>query len=78
MPEAYESLDSLRDMLQVRRQALMEKIANGLEKEADYRVHVGRCKELENTIEKISDQIKSLNGGDSDDDANGKQKRPAK
>jgi hypothetical protein len=74
LTDAYESLDSLRVMLQRRREELKEKIANGLEKDDDYRTQVGRCKELKDTISRISDQIKSLSGGTDDDEI----KRPIK
>lgn len=67
MPDAYECLASLRQMLTVRRGELMEKMARGLE-EPSYREHVGRTKELADTLEKIKQQIKSVNGGDDDDD----------
>lgn len=73
--DAYQCLDSLRQMLRTRRQDLMERMARGLGPgvaEENYREHVGRCKELSETIEKISSQIKSLNGEDDDDT----QKRP--
>lgn len=68
MADAYAALDSLRHMLTLRRASLLEKMANGMEKEDDYRVHVGRCKELKATIDSIGDQIKSINGGDVDDE----------
>jgi hypothetical protein len=68
MADAYESLDSLRRMLLARRQEFMEKMAHGLEKDEDYRVYVGRCKELRDLVSRIGDQIKSLNGGSDDDE----------
>jgi sulfur transfer protein SufE len=70
--DAYACLDSLRHMLQVRRQELMEKMARGMEKDDSYRELVGRCKELAETIDKIKAQIKDINGGDDDETLTGK------
>ncbi len=67
MPDSYSALESLRKMLTVRREELKERMANGLETEDSYRVQVGRCKELRDTIEKIGKQIRSLNGDDDDE-----------
>lgn len=66
MTEAYESLDSLRSMLTRQREDLKEKMARGLE-DPTYRTNVGRCKALAETIEKITEQIRSLNGGEDDE-----------
>lgn len=63
MADAYQALESLRHMLRVRRQELMEKMAKGLQDDS-HREHVGRCKELADTVDKISQQIKSINGDD--------------
>jgi hypothetical protein len=72
MADAYQCLDSLRHMLHVRRTELMEKMAGGLEKEENYREHVGRCKELANTIDRIKAQIRDINGGIDDEIDTGK------
>lgn len=72
MPDAYQALDSLRTMLTRRREELKERLASGFEKEETYHQQVGRCKELAETIAKIGDQIKSINGGQDDDET----KRP--
>jgi hypothetical protein len=69
MADAYACLSSLRNMLKVRRQETMERMAKGMEKEDSYREHVGRCKELADTIDKITLQIKDINGGDDDENA---------
>lgn len=66
MTDAYTCLDSLRTMLRVRRQSLMEQMASGFTEADRYREFSGRCRELVETIDKISTQIKSLYG-DSDD-----------
>lgn len=66
MADAYQSLDSLRTLLRVRRQQHMERMAGGLEGEERYQEYVGRCKELKDTIDRIGEQIKSLNRGDDD------------
>jgi len=66
MADAYECLSSLRVVLRLRRDELKEKLAKGVE-EGHYREYVGRCKELTDSIEKIGQQIKSLNGGDDDE-----------
>jgi len=62
--DAYAQLSSLRQMLRVRRQEAMEKMARGVEKEESYRELVGRCKQLRETIDDISAQIKDINGAD--------------
>lgn len=72
MADAYAQLDSLRHMLRTRRQELMEKMARGMDKDDNYREHVGRCKELAYAVEKISEQIKDINGGDDDAHSTGK------
>lgn len=72
MPDAYQALDSLRTMLTRRREELKERMAHGLKEDDTYHQQVGRCKELADTIAKIGDQIKSINGGQDDDET----KRP--
>jgi hypothetical protein len=62
--DAYTQLSSLRQMLRVRRQEAMEKMARGMEKEDSYREHVGRCKQLAEVIDNITAQIKDINGAD--------------
>ncbi len=74
MTDAYSALDSLRSMLHVEREELKERMANGLDKEDDYRTYAGRCKGLKHAIARISEQIKSLNGGTDDDES--KRPRP--
>jgi hypothetical protein len=76
MTDAYEALDSLRIMLRTRRGELMEKMARGVEIDS-YREHVGRCKELADTVDKISAQIKSMTGGQDDDELNPPTRPPA-
>lgn len=67
MTDAYQCLDSLRAMLRVRRDQFRERAGHGLE-ERMYREMVGRIKECTELIEKVSEQIKSLNGDLDDDD----------
>lgn len=66
MADTYQCLDSLRAMLRVRRDGFRERAGHGLEEKA-YRETVGRIKECTELIEKVSEQIKSLNG-DADDE----------
>ena len=66
MADAYQALDSLRHMLRTRRQETMERMAKGMA-EDNHREAVGRCKELADTIDKITQQIKSINGDDDDE-----------
>jgi len=61
MTGTYEALDSLRKVLIARREQHKENLAKG---RGDVAETVGRCKELEDSIEKISMQIKSLNRGE--------------
>lgn len=63
MASTFEALDSLRVMLDQRRRQFLEKMGGGLEND-NYRVHVGRCKELDHLIETINEQLKSLGGGE--------------
>lgn len=72
MADAYECLDSLRHMLTVRRQETMEKMARGFDKEGRHHEHVGRCKELRETIDDITKQIYNINGGKDDETSSGK------
>jgi hypothetical protein len=64
--EGYEYLSSLRQMLHLKREELKEKIAGGIKDHDEYHRYVGQCRAYEWTIEKISDQIKSINSGDED------------
>jgi len=59
-------------MLRIRRGELMEKLARGISDDNSHHVHVGRCKELAETIEKITQQIRSLGGLTDDEDKSGK------
>lgn len=68
MADAYDYLSSLRTVLRSRREDLKEKIARGLSVDDNYQQHVGRAKELADTIEKINAQIKNLHGDTDDDD----------
>lgn len=63
MAEAYESLNSLREMLKAKRIERLEEMAKGVSFDR-YNNLVGRARELADTIEKINQQIKSINGGD--------------
>lgn len=62
MADAYQCLDSLRTMLNIRREEVKEKMARGLDSDDSYREQVGRAKALKDAIDRISDQIKSING----------------
>jgi hypothetical protein len=63
-------------MLVLRREELKEKLARGIAADETYQQHVGRCKELADTLDKINQQIRSINGGD-DDDASKFKERPS-
>lgn len=67
MADAYQCLDSLRALLRSRRQERLERLAKGLPDDI-YREEVGRCKELTDTVDKISQQIKNLTGETDDTD----------
>jgi hypothetical protein len=67
MSDAYQCLSSLRAMLQQRREDIKEKMARGLEQELSFREQTGRTKELAWAIERINEQIKSINGGSEDE-----------
>lgn len=68
MVDAYESLTSLRTLLMSRREEVKEKLARGrFEGEDGYREQVGRAKELGETIDLVSKQIKSLHAGGDDE-----------
>lgn len=69
MADAYDCLSSLRTVLRSRREYLKEKIARGLSVDDNYQQHVGRAKEIADTIEKINAQIKNLTGDTHDGDA---------
>lgn len=71
MADAYTCLASLRTMLTAHRLEHMEKMARGTDKEETHHEYVGRCKEAKWMIEKIGEQIKSINGGE-DDEQTGK------
>ena len=66
MAEGYQYLDSLRTMLRAERVVWMEKIARSSPGTVDTEQRIGRCKALEWAIEKVNEQIKSINGGDDD------------
>jgi hypothetical protein len=70
--EVYQYLDSLRTMLKARRDGYQQRVGHGLE-EKSYREYVGRIKECTDLIEKVSEQIKSING---DSDAETKRSTP--
>jgi hypothetical protein len=66
MADAYTQLASLRKMLIVSREQLKEQLADGRSEEKHWEI-VGRCEGLNWAIDKVSEQIKSING-DSDGD----------
>jgi hypothetical protein len=69
MADTNECLDSLRTLVRVSRAEFMEKMAKGLESDDSYREITGRCKAYADVIEKITAQIRNLNGDDGDQDA---------
>jgi hypothetical protein len=64
--EGYQYLASLRTMLKARREEFKEKLARPIEDPMKRERMVGECVALEWTIEKVSEQIKSINSGDDD------------
>lgn len=71
MADAVQCLESLHNMLRVRRQEAMEKMARGMEKDDSHREQVGRCKALADTMEQIEKQIRNINGGKDDETSSG-------
>ena len=69
MADAYECLGSLRMLLQSKREEAKERLGRGkFEGEDGYREWVGRSKAWAEAIDLVSQQIKSINGGEDDDD----------
>jgi hypothetical protein len=64
MATAYDALASLRKMLIAERQATLERIA---EAKIEPPEGIGRAKALKWTIEKVSEQIKTLGDNTGDD-----------
>jgi hypothetical protein len=67
MADAYTQLASLREMLRVRRNETMEKMARGVDKGETHHELVGRCKALREVIGNITEQIRDINGGADDE-----------
>lgn len=67
MADAYPALASLRKVLIAEREKHKETMADGRPEDKHYEL-VGRCKGLAWAIDKVSEQIKSING-DSDGDS---------
>jgi hypothetical protein len=66
---AYDALASLRKLIAVERENEKEKLALGHGTPEDRLERVGRCKALKWAVDKISEQIKSVNqGADNADD----------
>lgn len=61
MASAVEALESLAIMLRARRLSLLERMGKGLA-EDNLREHIGRNKELIETLEKLNKQIQNING----------------
>lgn len=66
--EAYKYLASLRAMLTTKREELKEKLATPMKDHDDRERIVGQCVAHQWTIDKLNEQIKSING-DTDDAA---------
>lgn len=62
--DAYTALVSLRQMLTVERQEALERIGSASAGNPENEQRIGRCKALKWTIEKINEQIRSINGDD--------------
>lgn len=71
--EGYDYLASLRKMLHVEREELKDKLANPMKDPLERERIVGQCMAHAWTIDKVSQQIKSING---DDDAADDKKPP--
>jgi hypothetical protein len=67
MADAYAALASLRKVLVAQRETHKEVMADGRPEDKHWEL-VGRCKALEWTIGKVSEQIKSINGDEDGDD----------
>ena len=63
--DAYNALTSLRAMLVSHREEFKEKLACGSSNvvDASKEQTVGQCKALKWTIDKINEQVRSINGG---------------
>lgn len=66
MADAYAALSSLRKVLVAERVRHLETMADGRAEDKHWEL-VGRCKQLASTIEKVTEQIKSINGDDDGD-----------
>lgn len=66
MVSSHEALKSLSMLLTAEREAMKEKLASGLPDDRHYEI-VGRCKALAWSIDKVHAQIKSILGGDDDE-----------
>lgn len=67
MADAYTQLGSLRTMLLAQRQTYLESMADGRPEDKHWEL-VGRAKALAWAIEKVSEQIKAINGDIDGDD----------
>lgn len=74
--EGLESLLSLREMIRVEREGLKEKLANPIKDPMERERVAGQCIAHAWTIDKISQQIKSLRGDNDDATATQKPTRP--